>query len=252
MKKRALITGVANEKSLAWAIAKQLHEQGYELAFCYGAERLEGRVRKLAEPLKAPIIEKCDVTDDASLDILFSKISKVWPDGFDVLVHSIAFAEMDDLRGRFTDVSRKGFSTALEISAFSLMSLANRAESLLEKKQGSIIALTYHGSQKVVPGYGIMGVAKAALESSVRYLAYDLGPKKIRVNAISAGAVRTLSSAAIPKFREKLDFAADKAPLKENISPEDVARLTAFLVGPGGKHITGGCHYVDSGINIMA
>jgi len=252
MKKRALITGVANERSLAWAIAQQLHSQGYELAFCYGMERLERKVRKLAEPLESPLIEKCDVTDDAAMDSFFSKVHDVWPDGFDVLIHSIAYAEMSDLRGRFVDVSRKGFQTALEVSAYSLVSFAKRAEPLLEKKQGAIIALTYHGSQKVVPGYGIMGVAKAALESSVRYLAYDLGPKKIRINTISAGAVRTLSSAAIPKFREKLEFAAKKAPLQENILPEDVGHLATFLAGPGGKHITGSCFYVDSGIHIMA
>lgn len=248
--KKALIIGVANERSLAWAIARHLKEQGAELAFTYLGEALERRVRPLAESVGAALIEPCDVSSDEQLDALFAKLGKTWG-SLDYLIHSVAFANREDLEGRFVKTSRKGFATALDISAYSLVACAGRAEPLM-KDGGSIITLSYYGAEKVVPNYNVMGVAKAALEATVRYLAWDMGPQKIRVNAISAGPVKTLAAAGIRDFRTTLQSAAEKTPLKENIDAEDVGALAAFLCGPGGKHVTGQTLYVDSGASVMA
>jgi enoyl-[acyl-carrier protein] reductase I len=250
MSKKALIVGVANNRSLAWSIAEQLHKEGVELGFTFQGEALERRVRPLAESVNAAFIEPCDVTDDAQLDSLFGRIRDKWG-SLDIVIHSVAFAQKEDLEGRFIDTKREGFRIALDISAYSLVALAKRAEPLMQNNGGSIVTLTYHGSQKVVPNYNVMGVAKAALESSVRYLAYDLGPKKITVNAISAGPVKTLAACGIRDFRDILGAVEQKAPLRENISADDVGAMGAFLCGPGGRHVTGTVMYLDSGLSIL-
>ena len=248
--KKALILGVANERSLAWAIAQHLHRGGAKLAFNYLGDALERRVRPLAESVQADLIEPCNVGDDAQLDSLFERVREKWG-SLDILIHSVAFANKEDLEGRFVNTSREGWRTAMDISAYSLVAAAKRAEPLMEGREGTIITLSYYGSQKVVPNYNVMGVAKAALEASVRYLAWDLGSKKIRVNSISAGPVKTLAAAGIRDFRTMLAAAEEKTPLKENISADDVGALAAFLCGPGGKHITGSNMMVDSGAHIM-
>jgi enoyl-[acyl-carrier protein] reductase I len=250
MKKRALIVGVANERSLAWAIARDLHQRGFELAFTYLGEALERRVRPLAESVQAQIIEPCNVQDDQQIRALFDKIKQTWG-SLDVVVHSVAFANKEDLEGRFVTTSRAGFMMAMDVSAYSLIPFAREAEPLMPNG-GSILTLSYYGAEKVVPNYNVMGVAKAALEAVVRYLAWDLGSKKIRVNAISAGAVKTLAAAGIRDFRTMLAAAAEKTPLKENIDADDVGALGGFLCDAGAKHITGTTMYVDSGAHIMS
>ena len=248
--KKALILGVANERSLAWAIARHLHEGGAKLAFNYLGEALERRVRPLAESVGADLVEPCNVSDDAQMDALFEKVREKWGH-LDFLIHSVAFANREDLEGRFVNTSREGFRVAMDVSAFSLVAAAKRAEPLMEGRGGSIVTLTYHGSQKVVANYNVMGVAKAALEASVRYLANDLGPKKIRVNAISAGAVKTLAAAGIRDFRKMLAAAEEKTPLRENIDGDEVGAMAAFLCTSHAAHITGTTMYIDSGAHIM-
>ena len=247
---KALIIGVANERSLGWAIAQQLHALGAQVGFTYLNDALERRVRPLAQSLDSDFIHVCDVGSDASMDALFAQLQNTWG-SLQILIHAVAFAQKEDLEGRFIDTSREGFRIALDVSAYSLVALAHRAESLLAQRGGSIITLSYHGAQKVVPNYNVMGVAKAALESSVRYLAQDLGPQKIRVNAISAGPVKTLAAAGIRNFREMLSSAAAKTPLRQTITAEDVGALAGFLCGTGGRHITGTTMYVDSGAQIL-
>lgn len=250
--KKALIVGVANERSLAWAIAQQLHAGGAELGYTYVGESLERRVRPLAESTQATLIEPCDVSSDEQIETLFRKVSEKWG-SIDILIHSVAFANKEDLEGRFVSTSRAGFHLALDVSAYSLIALARHAEPLMEKAGGgSIVTLSYYGAEKVVQNYNIMGVAKAALESSVRYLAADLGVKKIRVNAISAGPVKTLAAAGIRGFRDMLSSAGEKTPLKETIDAADVGALGAFLCSPMSKHTTGTTMYVDSGAHILA
>lgn len=250
MSKKALIIGVANERSLAWAIARALHKDGFELGFTFQGEALERRVRPLAESVNAAFIEPLNVTSDDDIKRVFKVVSEKWGH-LDSLIHSVAFANKEDLEGRFVSTSREGFRIAMDISAYSLVALAREAEPLMVGRDGSIVTLSYYGAEKVVPNYNVMGVAKAALEACVRYLAWDMGPKKIRVNAISAGAVKTLAAAGIRDFRSMLAAAAENTPLKENISAEDVGALGAFLCGPGGKHMTGTTLYVDSGAHIM-
>jgi enoyl-[acyl-carrier protein] reductase I len=248
--KKAVIFGVANERSLAWSIAQELHKGGAKLAFNFLGDALERRVRPLAESVQADIVEPCNLGDDGQIDAFFDKVKDQWG-GLDYLIHSVAFANREDLEGRFVNTSREGFRMALDISAYTLVAAAKRAEPLMEGRNGSIITLSYYGAEKVVPNYNVMGVAKAALEASVRYLAYDLGTKKIRVNAISAGPVKTLAAAGIRNFRSMLAAAEEKTPLHENITGEDVGTLAAFLCSPMGKHITGSTLYVDSGAHIM-
>lgn len=248
--KKALIFGIANERSLAWSIAQSLHERGAEIAVTYAGEALERRVRPLAEKLGSTFIEPCDVGSDSDLDTLFGKV-KDQLGSLDMVIHSIGFANKQDLEGRFVDTSREGFQLALDISAYSLVAITQRAEPFLEASQGSVVTLSYYGAEKVVPNYNVMGVAKSALESSVRYLANDLGPKGIRVNAISAGPVKTLAAAGIRNFRTMLNEAKEKTPLRETIDGQDVGEMAAFLCGKGGRHITGATFYVDSGAHIM-
>lgn len=248
--KRALIVGVANERSLAWAIAQHLHQGGAELGFTFQGDALERRVRPLAESVGSKFVQPLNVADDGQIQATFAKLKDQWG-GLDILVHSVAFANREDLEGRFVNTSREGFRVAMDISAYSLVALARAAEPMMPASGGSIVTLSYYGAEKVVPNYNVMGVAKAALEASVRYLAWDMGSKKIRVNAISAGPVKTLAAAGIRDFRTMLAAAEEKTPLKENISADDVGALGAFLCGPGGLHITGTTMYVDSGAHIM-
>ncbi len=248
--KRALILGLANDRSIAWGIAQALHAQGARLAFNFLGDALEKRVRPLAESLNAEIIAPCDVAKDEQITSIFNEVNQKWG-GLDILIHSVAFANKDDLHGRFVDTSREGFRLALDISAYSLVATAREAEKLMTNG-GTVLTLTYYGSEQVMPGYNILGVAKAALEASVRYLANDLGPKKIRVHGISAGPIKTLAAAGgVANFRDYLSSSEQKAPMRENVSPEDVGALAAFMCQDGAKHMTGNILYVDSGLNIM-
>lgn len=245
--KKGLVFGVANKMSIAWAIAQEAHAQGAELGFTFLNEALEKRVRPLAEELSSPLIEPCDVGDDAQVQAVFEKAEKQWGK-LDFLVHSIAFAQREDLQGKFLDTSREGFRTALEVSAYSLVALA-RAAAPLMKDGGSIITMTYYGSQKVVQNYNVMGVAKAALEASVRYLATDMGPDQIRVNAVSAGPVKTLSAKGIRGFNNMLSHCGEMSPLKRNVEADEVAKSAVFLLSDYSNGITGEVLYVDSGYN---
>ena len=247
--KRALITGVANERSLAWSIAQHLDALGCELGFTYQAENLERRVMPLAESVNAKFVMPFDAKNDADYGKLYDKIASDWGT-FDILLHSMAFAEKSELEGRFIETSRQGFLNCMDISAYSLVAMAQKLEPLLNAS-GSVLTLSYLGSQRVVPNYNVMGVAKAALEASVRYLALDLGAKKISVNAISAGPVKTLAAAGIRDFREMLKKNEERSLLRENISKDDVGAFAAFLCTPGGSHVTGQTLYVDSGQSVL-
>lgn len=247
--KRALIVGVANERSLAWAITRALHATGCSVGLTFLNEALERRVRPLAESVSAELIEPCDVQNPETLDALVKTVEKKWG-SLDYLVHSIAYAEKQDLAGRFIETSREGFQKAMDVSVYSLIDLTKRFEPLMHEGS-SILTLSYIGAQRVIPNYNLMGVAKAALESTVRYLSYDLGVQKIRVNAISAGPVKTLAAAGIRDLRQMLQAAGDATPLKENIDADDVGALGAFLLSDNARHITGGVHYVDSGAHIL-
>jgi len=247
---KALIVGVANERSLGWSIAKQLHQAGVKLGFTYIGEKLKDRLIPMFKELDSDFIEPCDVSQDHQIAEVFQELKKKW-NTLDILIHSVAFTNREDLQGRFINTPRQSFQTALDISTYSLIALAHHAEPLFPQTGASIVTLSYYGSQKVIPHYHIMGVAKAALEASVRYLAYDLGPQKIRVNAISAGPVKTLSARALKDFNSMLSLAAEKSPLQENIQAEDVGQLATFLCSPAAKHITGSTIYLDSGAHIM-
>lgn len=248
--KKAVIFGVANERSIAWAIARGLHEQGAELAFTYAGEVLEKRVRPLAEGIGARIIVPCDVTKDAEMEDVFAAIRREWG-SLDILVHAIAFAKKEDLSQPYLQTSREGFHTALDISSYSLVALARLAAPLMEGRRGALLTMTYMGSEKVIPHYNVMGVAKAALEASVRYLAYDLGPSGIRVNAISAGPVKTLAAVGIAGFKDMLRYNSERSPLKRNIEPEEIAETALFLLSDGASAVTGEIVHVDAGYNIM-
>jgi enoyl-[acyl-carrier protein] reductase I len=246
--KTALIFGVSNDRSIGWGIAKSMHAEGAKLAFSY-ALPMEKRIMPLAEELGVEFVEPCDVTSDAELDAVFAKVEERLGT-IDILVHAIAFANREDLAGRFVDTSRDGFRIAHEVSVFSLVALANRARKLMPNG-GSILTLTYYGSQKVAPKYNVMGVAKAALEATTRYLAWDLGSENIRVNAISAGPIRTLAASGISGFRDYLRQFASIAPLQRNVTIEQVGETAAFLASDAASGITGDILYVDNGYNIM-
>lgn len=248
--RKAAVFGVANDHSIAWAIARALQAEGAELALTYPNEAIEKRVRPLAESLAVETVLECDVTRDDHIAATFAALRERWQ-GLDVLVHAVAFAGRDELKGRFLDTTRAGFSQALDVSAYSLVALARGAAPLLEQKRGSILTLTYLGSQYVVPNYNVMGVAKAALEACVRYLASDLGPQGIRVNAISAGPIRTLSAAGISGFRDMLHHHAEFAPLRRNVSAEEVARSAVYLCSDLASAVTGEVVYADAGYNIV-
>ena len=247
--KTALIFGVANDHSIAWGIAQALHAEGARMGFSYAVESLERRVRPLAETLGATFVEPCDVTSDEQIDTMFGRAAQQLG-VVDILVHAVAFAGRDELSRPYHLTSRAGFLNALDISAYSLTALT-RAAAPLMKNGGSVLALTYYGSEKVMPNYNVMGIAKAALEASVRYLAADLGPQGIRVNAISAGPVRTLSAAGVAGFKRMHREFAQYTPLRRNITLEDLGRTAVFLASDMSAAITGEVIFVDSGYNIL-
>ncbi len=249
--KNALIIGVANERSIAWGIARQLHEAGCKLGFTYVGDALEKRVRPLAESVGSTFIEPCDAGDDAQIEAVFGKWQKTFGT-MDIFVHAVAFADRNDLKGRFYETSRKGFNLAMDISVFSLIAMAKHAVPLMKEKGGSILTLTYYGAEKAVKGYNVMGVAKSALESSVRYLAADLGPDNIRVNAISAGPIKTLAASGIGDFRMMLKHHAKVAPLQRNVTPEDIGKAALYLCSELGSGVTGEIMHVDSGYNAVS
>jgi enoyl-[acyl-carrier protein] reductase I len=248
--KRGLIMGVANDRSIAWGIARALAAQGAEVAFTYQGEALEKRVRPLAESLGSRLVLPCDVTDDASVDAAFGAIRESWG-GMDFLVHAIGFANKEYLRGRYLDTPRDVFLQALDISAFSFVSVCQRAVPLM-KPGGSLLTMSYLGAERVTPHYNVMGVAKAALEASVRYLANDYGPEGIRVNAISAGPVRTLAGAGIADARLMFNYQKRHAPLRRTVSIEEVGGSALYLLSDLSNGVTGEIHYVDSGYNIVS
>ena len=248
--KKAAIFGVANDRSIAWAISQALHSEGAELAFSYAGEILEKRVRPLADSIGSKIVLPCDVTKDDEIEKVFSKLNQEWG-GLDILIHAIAFANKEDLANPFVQTSRQGFHLAMDVSAYSLVALARHAAPLMEGRGGSMLTLTYMGSEKVIPNYNVMGVAKAALEASVRYLAHDLGPKGIRVNAISAGPIRTLAAAGIADFKSMLHHVSERAPLKRNIDAEEVGKTALYLCSHWGSAVTGEVMHVDAGYSIM-
>jgi enoyl-[acyl-carrier protein] reductase I len=247
--KKALILGLANDHSIAWGIAQALHSEGAELGFTFIGEALEKRVRPLAESLNATLIEPCDVGSDEQIDHLMARVREQFG-RIDILIHAVAFAHRDEIKGEYLNVTREGFLTAMEISAYSLTALVKSAGDLLQPG-ASVLTMTYHGSQQVIPNYNVMGVAKAALEASMRYLAVDLGPRGIRVNAISAGPIRTLAAAGIAGFRTLHKVVAEASPLRRNVTIEDVGNTAAWLCSDRAAGITGEIVYVDSGFNII-
>lgn len=248
--KKALIFGVANEKSIAWAIAEAFKREGAEVALAYANEAIAKRVIPLAESIGATITLPCDVRSDDDIKAVFAEIGKKWG-GLDILVHSVAFANKDELKGSFLSTTREGFTMAMDISAYSLIALAKEAMPLLTANGGNVLALTYYGAQKVFPNYNVMGVAKAALEASVRYLAEAVGQDGVRVNAISAGPLRTLAAAGVGGFNQIAGHVSAKAPLRRNITQEDVAGAAVYLSSELAKAVTGEIHFVDSGYNII-
>lgn len=247
--KVALVFGVANHRSIGWGIAKTLHEHGAQIAFSIFSEDLRRRVEPLAQEVDSDFIDVCDVNNDDDLDATFAKVKETYGK-IDILVHSVAYAPKEDLGGRFKDISRAGYKIALETSAYSLIAMANRAYPLMSGG-GSILTLTYYAAEKVIPDYNVMAIAKAALEASVRYLAVDLGKDKIRVNAISAGPIKTLSAGGIPGFRNLLRHFDRVVPMGDLISTEDVGNVAVFLASDLGKMVTGEVLHVDSGYNVL-
>ena len=245
--KTGLIVGVANKRSIAWAIAQALAARGARLAVTYQGERLEENVRELAASLADPVLLPLDVTDDAQIGNVFEEIGRTF-DGLDFLVHGAAFAPREELAAPFSQTTREGFRLSLDISAYSLIALARGAAPLMEKRGGgSIVTLTYLGSERVFQNYNVMGVAKAALEASVRYLAADLGPRNIRVNAISAGPIKTLAASGISGFSGILQHYRDRAPLRRTVDTSEVADAAVFLLGPAGRAVTAEVLMVDGG-----
>jgi len=247
--KTALIFGLANDKSIAWGITQAFHREGANIGISYAGEMLEKRVKPLAERIECKWVEQCDVTNDEQISSTAEKAAAHFSK-IDILVHSIAFAGKDELSRPYYQTSRNGFKNALDISVFSFVALTNAFLPLMNPG-GSIMCLTYYGSVKVAPNYNVMGVAKAALESSTRYLAFDLGPQKIRVNAISAGPIRTLAAAGVGGFRDMYKHFADAAPLRENVTIDDVGNAAVFLASDLSARITGEILYVDSGFNTV-
>jgi enoyl-[acyl-carrier protein] reductase I len=250
--KRGLVLGVANKRSIAWAIARRLADGGARLAFTYQGERIEGNVRELAESVASPLVTELDVRSDEHVARVFSEVAETFDGELDLLVHSVAFAAAEDLEGRFTDTPRGRFWTALDVSAYSLVACARAAEPLMAAAGGgSIVTMTYLGGERAVPHYNVMGVAKAALDSSVKYLAWDLGPRNIRVNAVSAGPVRTLAARSIAGFPTMEAIVEERAPLHRHIDATDVAAAAAYLLGDDARNVTGTTLYVDSGYHAM-
>jgi enoyl-[acyl-carrier protein] reductase I len=247
--KRGLIMGLANDKSLAWGIAKKLSEAGAELAFSYQGETMEKRVRPLAEQLGVARLFDCDVSDMAKLDQTFSELAKDWPT-IDFVVHAIGFSDKNELRGRFMDTTLDNFLMTMNISVYSFVAVAQRAAAMMPEG-GSLLTLSYYGAEKVIPHYNVMGLAKAALETSVQYLAVDLGRDNIRVNAISAGPIKTLAASGIGDFRLILKWNELNAPLKRNVTIEDVGGAGLYLCSDLASGVTGEVHHVDAGYNVI-
>jgi enoyl-[acyl-carrier protein] reductase I len=247
--KKALIFGIANKRSIAWGIAKAFHEHGAELGFSYGIPQLEKRVMPLAEQVGVSFVEMADVTKDEDITAVFEKAADYFGN-IDILVHSIAYAKQEDLTGRFVDTSRDGFALAMDISAYSLVALTRHAKELMPDG-GSVVTMSYYGAEKAVPHYNSMGVAKAALEASVRYLALDLGPDGIRVNAISAGPIKTLSAAGIAGFRKMLRYTEERNPLRRNVDQDEVGRTAVYLCSDLGSGVTGEVVHVDAGYHVL-
>src|ERR671936_2142377 len=250
--KRGLVLGVANRRSIAWGIARRLADEGATLAFTFQGERIEAGVRALAESVSSPLVISCDVRSDEDVDRVVAETAEAFDGQLDVLVHSVAYAAAEDLEGRFTDTPRDRFWLALDVSAYSLVACARAAEPLMDARGGgSILTMTYLGGERAVPHYNVMGVAKAALDASVRYLAWDLGQKNIRVNAISAGPVRTLAARSIAGFPTMEAIVAERSPLRRNIEADDVGQAAAFLLSDAARHVTATTLYVDAGYHAM-
>ncbi len=248
--KRGVIFGVANDKSIAWGVAQQLHAAGAEIAFTYLNEALEKRVRPLAESLGATIILPCDVASDDEIAAVFKELERQWGT-IDFVVHAVAFANREDLKNPFTQTSREGFALAMDISAYSLVAMTRCAVPLMPAG-GSIVTMSYLGAMLAVPGYNVMGDAKAALESSVRYLAAELGERNIRVNAVSAGPIKTLAASGVGNFKEKLHIMEERSPLRRTVNQEEVGKASLYLLSDLSSGVTGEVHYVDGGFNISA
>ena len=249
--KRAVIVGLASNRSIAYGIASAMRREGAELAFSYQTEKLEARVGKMAAELGSDIVLPLDVSEDAQIDAFFAGLARSW-DGFDILVHSVAYAPADQLEGRYVDaVNREGFRIAHDVSSYSLAALAQKAEPLMAGRAGAILTLSYLGAVRALPSYNVMGLAKASLEANVRFLALDLGAANIRVNAISAGPIRTLAASGVKGLRQMIAKVAEASPLKRNVSIEDVGNTAAFLCSDLAAGITGQTVYVDAGYNIV-
>jgi len=249
--KRALIIGLASNRSIAWGVAQAMLREGAELAFSYPNEKMGERVSKMAAECNSDIVLPCDVSSDAEIENLFVELGKHW-DGLDILVHSVAFAPADQLAGDYLDcVTREGFRIAHDISSYSFAALARAARPMMQGRKAALLTMSYLGAVKTIPNYNVMGVAKASLEANIRYLAQSLGPQGIRVNGVSAGPIRTLAAAGISNFRKLLDTFAGTAPLRRNVTIEDVGNAAAFLCSDLASGITGEITYVDGGYNIV-
>jgi enoyl-[acyl-carrier protein] reductase I len=247
--KKGLIMGLANDRSLAWGIARALGNQGAELAFSYQGEALEKRVRPLAQELGSDTLINCDVSDMHALDKAFDELKQKW-ETLDFVVHAIGFSDKNELRGKFVDTSIDNFLMTMNISVYSFIAVARRARAMM-KPGGSLLTLSYYGAEKVIPHYNVMGVAKAALDASMRYLAWDLGPKEIRINAVSAGPVRTLAARSIAGFPTMESIVEERSPLRRNIDADDVGAAAAYLLSDDAKNVTGTTLYVDAGYHAM-
>lgn len=249
--KKALIIGVASNRSIAWGIAQAMYREGAELAFTYQTDKLAERVKKIADECQSTLMFPCDVSSDEQIETVFTDLRKSW-DGLDIIVHAVAFAPAEELKGAYLEnATREGFRIAHDISSYSLSAFAKAARSMMQNRSSAIITLSYLGAERALPHYNVMGLAKASLEANVRYLAYSLGPEKIRVNAISAGPIRTLAAAGIADFREMLKYVSENAPLRRNVTIEDVGNTAAFLCSDLASAITGQVLYVDCGFNII-
>ncbi|MBK1700641.1 enoyl-ACP reductase FabI [Thiococcus pfennigii] len=250
--KKAVVAGVANRRSIAWGVAQALHQHGAEVALTC-VESTMRRVKKLADEIEATLVVPCDVRDDTAIEAAFAQIGTAFGGQLDVLVHSIAFARLEDMGGEFIAVQREGWNLALEVSAYSLVAMARAARPLMVNAGGgSILTMSFAGGERVTPGYNLMGIAKAALEASVRYLAYDLGPDRIRVNALSPGPVVTTSSMVVDRFDGALEITQQRAPLLRNVSPEDIGDVAAFYASDLSRMVTGYTLRIDSGLDILS
>ncbi len=250
--KKVLIVGLASSRSIAYGIAQAMHREGAELAFTYQTEKLRGRVEEMAKEFGSSITLPCDVASDEQIQNVFSTLAQHW-DGLDVIIHSVAFAPAEELKGAYLEnATREGFKTAHEISSYSLSALVKAGLPMMEGRNASVMTLSYFGAEKAIPYYNVMGLAKASLEANVRYLAYSLGVKGIRVNAISAGPIRTLAASGISDFRNMLSYVEKNAPLRRNVTIEEVGNVAAFMCSDLASGVTGEVTYVDCGFNIIA